>query len=67
MNEGCVIAVKMICAGWKVRELISTGEIEWRSPRGISSSMWKSQSLDEPPRDSVIDAIEHDDIVHEKW
>ncbi len=56
-------AIQMIEKGWTVRYLPTGDEIEWRSPRGISGSDYRSCSLDCPPLAAVEDARRHNDIV----
>jgi len=54
-------ALALLENGWAVRAV--NGEIEWRSPRGISGSAYKSDSLDDPPSGAISDAIGHKDYL----
>jgi hypothetical protein len=52
-------ALALLENGWTVRAV--NGQIEWRSPRGISGSEYNSISLDEPPNGAIEDALIHGD------
>lgn len=56
-------AVQMLEAGWTVRIIKSSDDIEWRSPEGISSSEYRSESLDRPPFAAVEKAKELGQLV----
>jgi hypothetical protein len=53
MSVGTDDAVQMLEAGWTVRRIEFSDDIEWRSPEGISGSDFRSESLDRPPLAAV--------------
>ena len=56
-------AAQMLEAGWTVRRIESSDDIEWRSPEGISGSDFRSKSLDRPPLAAVKRAKELGQLV----
>ena len=56
-------SVRLLMAGWTVRWREHDIPIEWRSPRGISGSGYRSHSLDIPPAAVLEDARRHGDLA----
>ena len=52
-------ALALLENGWTVREV--QGQVEWRSPRGISGMAYISAGLDDPPDAAIEDALNHQD------
>lgn len=55
-------ALQMLAAGWTVRYMKATDDIEWRSPSGISRDTYRSESLDRPPLEAIETARIRGDI-----